>query len=265
MSLGYIYRTTCKVNGRQYIGQSRAKGKPEYYLGSGVALTKAIAEHGRDNFTKEILSYHEDQMALDAAEVAAISEHRSKGLDLYNRRIGGSGAIDPKPEDHYCYGKKLPESTRAKIAEKTRERAAIRKAQGKPGPNAGKTFSKEWREKIAKAGIGRPPTNKGTKQPREWVEKMRAAITGRTRSPEHIEKFKKAQQKRRDDMISKFGYSVTPEQRQKISETMKRRGKDIWVRRKQLWAIQKDQADKAIAALRTQLTAVKAQIDSVLK
>ena len=48
-----IYKTTCLVNGKIYIGQERHNRST--YLGSGVALWEAIKVFGKDKFQKEIL------------------------------------------------------------------------------------------------------------------------------------------------------------------------------------------------------------------
>jgi len=52
----YIYKTTNKLNGRIYVGQSKfnPSDNPEY-LGSGYILRKAIAHYGRGNFLKEVI------------------------------------------------------------------------------------------------------------------------------------------------------------------------------------------------------------------
>lgn len=69
---GFIYKITCKPTGLSYIGQAREfkykNGKPYKYGAEGrwndhvsgarsstTAFAKAIAEHGRDNFTRTIL------------------------------------------------------------------------------------------------------------------------------------------------------------------------------------------------------------------
>lgn len=51
--MSIIYRTTCLINQKIYIGQSKYN-KTEY-LGSGKLILKVIKKYGKDSFIKEIL------------------------------------------------------------------------------------------------------------------------------------------------------------------------------------------------------------------
>ena len=48
-----IYKTTCLINGKIYVGQD-SKNNPDY-LGSGIYLNRAIKKHGKENFKKEVV------------------------------------------------------------------------------------------------------------------------------------------------------------------------------------------------------------------
>ncbi|AKE44662.1 NAD synthetase [Sinorhizobium phage phiM9] len=53
---GFIYETTCTVNGMKYLG--RKVGDPDVeseYLGSGKHLVRAVKKHGRENFIRRIV------------------------------------------------------------------------------------------------------------------------------------------------------------------------------------------------------------------
>ena len=71
--ISYVYCTTNRINNKFYVGSHC--GKKPNYLGSGVALKKALEKYGRHNFYKEILHYCSDHqqeeerllIALDAA------------------------------------------------------------------------------------------------------------------------------------------------------------------------------------------------------
>lgn len=87
----YIYMTTNNINGKQYIGQH--KGKPnDTYLGSGIALTKAIQKYGKENFSKEILCYCQTREEANEKEKLYISLFNAVDDDhFYNIAEGGQG------------------------------------------------------------------------------------------------------------------------------------------------------------------------------
>ena len=47
---GYVYITTNKITGKQYIGKHRAKKFDSSYKGSGKYLLRAFNKYGKDNF-----------------------------------------------------------------------------------------------------------------------------------------------------------------------------------------------------------------------
>lgn len=53
LSVGFVYRWTNNVNGMMYIGSHN--GSNPRYTGSGLVFRRAVARHGLDNFTREIL------------------------------------------------------------------------------------------------------------------------------------------------------------------------------------------------------------------
>ena len=76
-----IYKTTCLINGKIYIGQD-TKNDPKY-LGSGITLRSAIQKHGFHNFIKVILCRCASQKALDLMEAHFICKRKS-----YDPKIG---------------------------------------------------------------------------------------------------------------------------------------------------------------------------------
>lgn len=64
-----IYKTTCLVNGKVYIGQTMASGSRfKKYLGGGTMLNSAIKKYGRHSFVREILIYCNTQDEADDYE-----------------------------------------------------------------------------------------------------------------------------------------------------------------------------------------------------
>lgn len=93
----YIYVTTNRVNGKQYLGQhvthaeSEQEMEQDGYLGSGTLLQDAIRKYGRQCFTKRILYIAQDQAEADFMEARFIDgigvlENREQ---WYNRAAGG--------------------------------------------------------------------------------------------------------------------------------------------------------------------------------
>lgn len=149
---GYVYLTVNNINGRMYVGQHKyhkCEADPEY-LGSGIALERAVAKYGKENFTVTILCTANTRADLDVAEKKYIKEFREKyGNQLYNIADGGQGGN--------CYP--MTEQRRKHISEAMK----------------GKVVSQEQRQKISKS-------LKGHLVSAESREKSRRSNTGQKRS-----------------------------------------------------------------------------------
>lgn len=67
MKYGYIYLTTCLVDGLKYIGKH--KGLPSSrYIGSGTLFLEHVRKHGRANFKHDVLEWASDEQALRLLE-----------------------------------------------------------------------------------------------------------------------------------------------------------------------------------------------------
>ena len=86
-----IYKITNNLNGKIYIGKHKTDDLNDGYMGSGVAIKKAIKKYGVENFTKEILFdvYGEDLMNF--LEEAIVDEAFVARKDTYNIDLGGEG------------------------------------------------------------------------------------------------------------------------------------------------------------------------------
>lgn len=87
--IAIIYKTTNLINGKWYIGK-HTKGNPDY-LGSGVALLRAIKKYGKENFSREILA----ECSLDDVDNLEREFIRKSQAVLdpmsYNMNCGGAG------------------------------------------------------------------------------------------------------------------------------------------------------------------------------
>lgn len=85
-----IYKTVNKINGHYYIGKDE-KNNP-LYLGSGLALGRAIKKYGRENFSKEVLEECTDSDILAERERFWILYYNAVlDSNSYNIAYGGRG------------------------------------------------------------------------------------------------------------------------------------------------------------------------------
>jgi hypothetical protein len=86
----FIYKTTNLLNGKYYYGAHSTENEKDNYLGSGLALERAIKKYGKENFIREIILYCDSVDELYEKEKKIISEHLGKEK-CYNMKPGGKG------------------------------------------------------------------------------------------------------------------------------------------------------------------------------
>jgi len=93
----YVYKITCVLNEKVYIGKGTVRTKtygPEkdHYYGSGIHIKRAVSKHGKENFTKVILSWHDTSDEAFLEEIKQIELFKATDPDMgYNISTGGSG------------------------------------------------------------------------------------------------------------------------------------------------------------------------------
>lgn len=90
----YIYRTTCKVTGRYYIGMHSTDNLEDGYMGSGKRLWYSINKHGKENHVCEILEFFPDRSSLRAKEAKMVCEDSLTDPMCMNLKLGGEGGFD---------------------------------------------------------------------------------------------------------------------------------------------------------------------------
>lgn len=145
----FIYKTTCLVNNKIYIGCHATNNLDDGYLGSGKLLFAAIKKYGKNNFTREILeTFSTPEDMFDRERILVNEELISSGVS-YNLVVGGSGGF--KVQDIDGWKSKLKTSRKGRA------------------PFKGKSHSEESKQRISKTSKGRPAWNKGL--PGTWVGK----------------------------------------------------------------------------------------------
>lgn len=153
---GFIYCTTCKINGKKYIGKN-GFCRWENYLGSGKLLKRAIKKYGKENFYREIIYIAYDKDELDKVEIMFIKEHGAvESSDYYNITSGGDGGATTT-------GKSPSEETRKKIS---------LAQKGEKGRMYGKHHSEETKLKMSLATKGEKSFMFGIPKSKETCKKM---------------------------------------------------------------------------------------------
>ncbi len=89
----YIYKTTCNVNGKYYIGMHSTDNLEDGYLGSGKRLWHSINYHGKENHEKVILEYCKNREQLKKREEEIVNEQLLSEELCMNLKPGGSGGF----------------------------------------------------------------------------------------------------------------------------------------------------------------------------
>jgi len=89
----YIYKTTCKVTERYYIGMHSTSNLDDGYLGSGKRLWYSLNRYGKENHNKEILEYLPDRSSLKKREKEIVTSDLIKNNLCMNLKEGGDGGF----------------------------------------------------------------------------------------------------------------------------------------------------------------------------
>jgi hypothetical protein len=89
----YIYKTTCKINGKFYIGMHSTSNLEDGYIGSGKRLWNSIRKHGKENHEFKILEFFPDRSSLKNREREIVNEEMLQDPMCMNLQIGGGGGF----------------------------------------------------------------------------------------------------------------------------------------------------------------------------
>lgn len=197
-----IYKTTCIITDRYYIGMHSTDNLDDKYLGSGKRLGYSLNKYGKENHRFEILEHHDNREALRKREAELVNVDTIKDLMCMNLTVGGRGSE----------GYAIPEETKKRISnslknhvisEETKQRLSLSQ-KGKPR----KKHTEETKSRIAEKMKGRSPWSKDPTlimarkkamsdshkgKPNGWL--------GRKHSPETIKLLKEIRQTKRLSII----------------------------------------------------------------
>ena len=168
-----IYKTTNILNGKYYIGKHITENLNDEYIGSGIALKKAIQKYGKEYFKKEILYIFDNELQMNETEKKIVNCNLIKNEGTYNIALGGNGGCIVLTETHPLRDqtiKKIKQSTNTDENKQKRRELAIKNHQSKKIGMYGKKQTQHQKETVSKALSGRNIT---------WGEKISKALKGR--------------------------------------------------------------------------------------
>jgi group I intron endonuclease len=173
----YIYLYTNKINGKQYVGQTRNPVEKRHAAHIRDALVKesryyfhnALRSEGVENFNMEVIDTATSLQELNSKETYWILKLKTLRPDGYNLNTGGN-SCQPCDETRQ----------KLKIAS-TGERNAMYGKYGEANPFFGHKHTPEAIEKTRQAAIGRPSPRKGkphTEAAKQKISEARKRRTG---------------------------------------------------------------------------------------
>ena len=92
----YIYKTTCIITNKFYIGMHSTDNLEDGYVGSGKRLWYSINKHGKENHVCQILEFLPDRDSLREREKEVVNQEMLNEELCMNLAIGGEGGHGSK-------------------------------------------------------------------------------------------------------------------------------------------------------------------------
>lgn len=95
----FIYKTTCLVTNRYYIGMHSTDDLEDGYIGSGTRLARSVRKYSKEQHRCEIIEFLPDREALRLREREIVNEEKVIDQECMNLIMGG-GAFDLTQEQY---------------------------------------------------------------------------------------------------------------------------------------------------------------------
>ena len=184
----FVYKTTCLVTGKYYIGLHSTDIMEDGYLGSGMRLTRSVKKYGTEAHKREIIFLAASRKEASNKEAELLSEEVRRDPLCMNLGPGGLGATD-RPATSEETSAKLSKASKGYVRTKEwyEKIVASRKANGTnkhteetkkvlSEKHKGKTLTAEHKKKISDSG-------KGQKRSEETCRNLSIALKGKNTGP----------------------------------------------------------------------------------
>lgn len=161
---GFIYMTRNKITGKLYIGQHKRVMDPKdiddsWYLGSGVALRRAIEKYGEDSFERTIIYECNSPERLNYMEMVFISYYNAVDDDMfYNLAVGGGVALrkftEEQKQNMRHPHKPMSEEARKHMAREISEEGRKKLSESVKANLTGFTHTEESRKNMSDGHMG---------------------------------------------------------------------------------------------------------------
>lgn len=184
--IGFIYKTTCLVNGKIYIGKHEGS-ENDTYIGSGEIFVRAVRKYGKQNFKREILRRCETLHELRIWEHVYIKKYHAQDPKIgYNIADGDVNTTEFNP------------AKRPEVAAKIRAK------------RLGVKLSEETKKRMSDSS----PHRKWTEEDKK---KLRDAMTGRKFTEEHKQKLREAKLGKTGELSNSWGRKWSEEDKKRLS------------------------------------------------
>lgn len=174
----YIYKTTCKVTNKFYVGMHSTDNMEDGYLGSGKILGYSRKKYGDENHVREILEHCSSRDELKQREKEIVSEELLADLLNINLKYGGEGGWENLNDGSDSHRQRASKAGTAGNKSEKRDHLAIGKLAALTKARRGTQF------------IPNPNNFTGRKHTEETLQKMRQSHTA-TRERKRLEALSK--------------------------------------------------------------------------
>lgn len=169
-----VYLTTNLLNGKFYVGVHSTYNLDDGYLGSGLAMLRAIKKHGKHNFKRQILHYCLTAEDTLTHEAQIVNEQFLQQKNVYNVKLGGGCKAQYTDEMKIKFSLAWTEERKKQHSETMAKQYADGKLPhlmrgSKKGHNKGKKQSDEHIQNRTSKRIGCKNTEESKKKMSEAV------------------------------------------------------------------------------------------------